>query len=172
MAIYNHFNQRTLTGPQGAQGSAGPQGSQGEQGAQGVSGVIARGASLGISSSYISTSQATSSTTYTDLATVGPSVTVSTGTSALVFMSFTLTQNSSGVNTGYMSFAVSGATTIAASDSNSVGVSSPYSLPGSAATVVHLTNLTSGSNTFTAKYRCNAGGPFNFIGRSITVIPL
>lgn len=116
-------------------------------------------------------SQTTASAAYTDLATVGPQVTVTTGANAVVVLTAFL-QNNTAFDEAFMSFAVTGATTLAASDttsvlfqaSNSGGVAqqgATYLVPG----------LTAGSNTFTAKYRVNSGTG-TFANRSIVVFPL
>jgi hypothetical protein len=76
-----------------------------------------------INSAEVLTSQTTTSTSYTDLATVGPAVTVTTGTSAIVLITTQASPSVQGPN-ACMSCAVSGATTIAASDSfSSRGIS-------------------------------------------------
>jgi hypothetical protein len=103
----------------------------------------------------VATAQTTSSATYTDLATSGPAVTVTTGTKALVIVSSAMRDTGGTNNTGYMSYAVSGATTVAATDASAIAFVSTSTTAGnifrfSAASVV---TLTAGSNTFTAKYR-------------------
>src|SRR3990167_9144142 len=105
-------------------------------------------------SAYVSTNESLgfAATTYTDLATSGPAVTVTTGTKAIVTVSTSLTNNV--IDYTYMSYAVSGATTIAAAD----GVALQWAPPTAgwshhSARVSYLTSLTAGSNTFTAKYR-------------------
>jgi hypothetical protein len=118
----------------------------------------------------IATSQTTTSTSYTDLTTSGPAVTVTTGTKALVIVSST-SSNSSTLNLCFMSFAISGATTSSASDNRafrSYTASSGAFSRGSTATAV---TLTAGSNTFTAKYKVSAGTG-TFEDRQIFVINL
>jgi len=106
--------------------------------------------------SFISTSQSTSSTSYTDLSTVGPTVTLTTGTSAIVLFGCTYADDGNLDNDGYMSVAVSGASSVSASDTwapvgnqalNLVQIVQGYKFTG----------LTAGSNTFTAKYRKSGG---------------
>jgi hypothetical protein len=122
-------------------------------------------------SALVSTSQSTTNTSYVDLTTAGPAVTVTTGTSALVAI-YGGMQNSAATANVWMSFAVSGATTLAASDNTALG----YDSPTAASTVYHgaihlVGGLTAGSNTFTAKYRVSAGtGTFN--QRRLLVVPL
>lgn len=117
-------------------------------------------------SNGVATSQATASTSFTDLGTVGPSVTVKTGTKALVTVGCRSTNSlAGGINV--MGFAVSGATTVAAADT------SAYSNTGTdqvgAAAVIPVTGLTAGDNTFTAKYRATANTA-TFFDRFITVV--
>jgi len=121
-------------------------------------------------SATVLTLENTTSTTYTDLATSGPAVTLNTGITALVTVSCACDNDTGtlGSELTYMSAAVSGATTLAASDNyatehrlgpNLVSVSSTFLLTG----------LTAGSNTFTAKYRASASRG-RFRKRTITVV--
>jgi hypothetical protein len=118
------------------------------------------------------TAQTTASLTYTDLTTVGPAYTVTTGTSALVIVSAAI-RNSTGGGGGLMSFAVSGATTIAPSDDRAFrSLSSGASTTDNNGSRVHMqTGLTAGSNTFTAKYAAAIGGTATFEFRELCVIP-
>jgi hypothetical protein len=118
-----------------------------------------------INSAQVLTSQATSSTSYVDLSTVGPSVTLTTGTSAIVSVGATSSPSVQGPSAA-MSFAVSGATTIAASNDFASYGSDPY--VESVSMITKLTTLTAGSNTFTAKYKATSGTA-TFFNRSITV---
>ena len=117
------------------------------------------GASITTTTATVATNQNTNSTTYTDLATAGPAVTVTTGTKALVIVTSQI--NASNASIAYMSYAVSGATTIAANDAvalwkeNDNGSAVNESIRASCVSQV---TLTAGSNTFTAKYRHSAGG--------------
>ncbi len=116
------------------------------------------------------TSQTTSSTSYTNLSTSGPAVTVTTGARALVAISCSLKNNST--NSSFMSCEVSGATSFSATDDRSIrnrdGTGSDGEL--SMSHVFLFKTLNSGSNTFTAKYRV-IGGTGTFQYRHITVIP-
>ena len=124
-------------------------------------------------SATVATSQTISSATYTDLATAGPAVTITTGTKALVIVSCGQTTATNISDAGYMSYAVSGATTIAASDT--VATTARHFVASQlvmrASSVSRLSTLTAGSNTFTAKYR-NTGNTAGFINREICVINL
>jgi len=124
-------------------------------------------------SATVATSQTTSSATYTDLATAGPAVTITTGTKALVIVTCGQTTATNISDSGFMSYAVSGATTIAASDTVATMVRHfvASQLVMRASSVSRLSTLTAGSNTFTAKYRV-AGNTAGFINREICVINL
>jgi hypothetical protein len=121
----------------------------------------------------VATSQTTSSATFTDLATVGPAVTVTTGTAAIIIIGCEGAVNNT---SGYqMAFAVSGATTRAAASTEQLGIGSGAvaSLALAMGRTVMLTALTAGSNVFTAKYKCgNAAHIATFLNRDIIVIPI
>jgi hypothetical protein len=103
----------------------------------------------------VTTAQTSTSATYTDLATAGPSCTVTTGTKALVIL--TADFNTNTVNSrNYMSYAVSGATTISASDNFAISCLPWRINEDMTQTMIHVVTLTAGSNTFTAKYRVSA----------------
>jgi Tfp pilus assembly protein FimT len=94
----------------------------------------------------VATSQSTTSTSYTDLATAGPTVTLTTGTSAFVYIQ---AQRADEVRASF-SFEVSGASSVSAGT---------YEMPASGSGGVgavrsfEVTGLTAGSNTFTMKYK-------------------
>jgi hypothetical protein len=118
---------------------------------------------------YVITDQATSSTSFTDLSTV-QSVTLTTGTKALILLS-AVTYNS-GANVNSISFAVSGATTLAANNDRNIFnyvdlASTSYSISGG----IYYDSLTAGSNTFTMKFKV-AAGTGNWYNRNIAVIDL
>lgn len=117
-------------------------------------------------------SQTTASDTYVDLATVGPSVTVVTGASALVIIGAYIDNNTDQMG-GVMGYAISGATTRAAADGpTNFSVTASGASKGGDGCREHLaTGLTPGSNTFTIKYRRAFGGTARFSNRSITIIP-
>ena len=124
-------------------------------------------------SATVATAQTTTSTTYTDLTTAGPAVTLTTGTKALVIITCRIDGDGNN-RTAYMSYAVSGASTVTASDSVSLSIKDPTQaqsnqVRASAASVV---SLTAGTNTFTAKYRIDATNTGTFANREIFVINL
>jgi hypothetical protein len=124
-------------------------------------------------SATVATAQNTASTTYTDLATVGPAVTLTTGTKALVIVTCFTYGGDASLYT-YMSYAVSGATTIAASDAVALVVKQPgaSSYTGVRASAASVPTLTAGSNTFTAKYRQSVDTDDTFSNREIFVMNL
>jgi hypothetical protein len=115
----------------------------------------------------VATNQGTTSTSYTDLATAGPAVTLTTGTKALIAITTSQEASLAGYNT-YTGFAVSGATTIAADDTRGTRLKTGAQV----STVYLLTTLTAGSNTFTLKYKAESGSTANFLNREIAVIDL
>lgn len=116
-------------------------------------------------------SQTTTSTTFTDLITSGPTVTLTTGTKALVHVAAVLSNDTAGAES-YMGFAVSGASTIAPDPSAAVMWSTPIANGRiQAGYFVLVSSLTAGVNTFTGKYLVTAGtGTFG--NRRIAVVPL
>jgi hypothetical protein len=115
-------------------------------------------------------SQTTSSTTFTDLATPGPAVTVTTGTTVIVILTAFLQNSSAGANS-QMGYEISGAYALAADATRSLIYES-----GNASDLTQMSivlpavGITAGSNTFTAKYLVSAGtGTFH--RRHIVVLP-
>lgn len=124
-----------------------------------------------LSTATTSAAQTTGSTSYTDLTTAGPAVTVTTGVSALVVVSCTMSNNTAGAN-AYMGYEVSGASTVSASDDTALQTASdPASAALHASSVSKATGLTAGSNTFTAKYKVTSGTG-TFSRRNIIVLGL
>jgi len=114
----------------------------------------------------VATAQTTSSSSYTDLATPGPAVTVTTGTSALVTLTASIGALASDC---FMAFGISGATTVGPTDTQALRVLLLLNIQSSVTYLV--TGLTEGSNTFTAKYRKPGGVNCTFANRNIIVIP-
>jgi hypothetical protein len=123
-------------------------------------------------SARVETEQGTTSSSFTDLSTSGPAVTLTTGTKVLVIITAEML-NSSAVESNIASFAISGATTVAA------GTIDWYvrSMIGTAnererfSAATRYASLTAGSNTFTMKYR-RTGGTAYFGQREIIVVDL
>lgn len=120
---------------------------------------------------YVLDTGTTTSTSYTNLATTGPSVTVTHGVMAIVFWSCAL-QNSTDNFETRMSWEMSGSNVRAAGDTwsimqNGIPASNQWRIGG----VDLINSLTPGTTTFTAKYRVG-GGTGTFDDRMIGVIPL
>jgi hypothetical protein len=133
----------------------------------GVNGIAARVPTP----AAVSTAETTASTTYTDLTTVGPSATVTTGTQAYVIVTARQANNTATAEC-YTSFTISGATpTVAASDTFASFFQAP-SVNGAnrASAAILVTGLTAGSNTFKMQYRVSAGTG-TFSARQLAVIP-
>ncbi|MFI5561500.1 hypothetical protein ACIA2T_19655 [Amycolatopsis japonica] len=136
------------------------------------------GAGNQIAAAQVQPLESTTSGTFTNLATYGPEVSVTIGSSrrALVFVSATVQISSS---SGFMSFQVSGASNIAPDNYRSAGHGSNaagtiFSAASSSVLLTAAEGLNAGVNVFTAKYRRDvfgAGTGADFAGRRIIVIP-
>ena len=114
---------------------------------------------------------------YSDVASAAtstPTITLTTGTSVIISISANIKDTTNTATTGFMSFIVSGASSIAASDANSIsaGLLSVSGEVGSMSRTFKLTGLTSGLNTFTAVYKAVGGTSVSFSNRDIVVFPL
>jgi hypothetical protein len=124
-------------------------------------------------SAEIATLQNSTSTTFGDLATVGPAVTMTTGTKVLVFVTCGTISPGGTSGTGHMGVAVSGASSISAVDTSCMILFSNNNVRSWALSYVFPLTVTAGSNTFTAKYKTQTGGSTSgFENRKITVIAL
>lgn len=109
------------------------------------------------------TAQTTTSLTYANLATVGPTVTLtSQGTRAFVVFGMQ-SDNSTPANGAAASVAISGATTLAASDDRAVGHNVGNTGFGFYACNFYVATINPGSNTYTMQYR--VGGTTGTFGR-------
>lgn len=137
--------------------------------------VTADKLNLGAQQAFVSTSETTSSLSYTDLASVNDTVTVTIGANGLALVALTSSAaNTAASSQSYIGFDVSGATTQAATDNYCL----EYITPPSGAnfnciysSIFLLTGLTPGSTTFKMKYKVNANTG-TFANRRIAVIPL
>jgi len=117
----------------------------------------------------VSASETTTSTSYVDLATTGPTQAATTGGRAIVVVSALISNSTAGAN-AYMSWAVSGASTIAASDTWALQHRDAGTTGALQASRFYLAEgLTSGSNTFTGKYKVSSGTG-TFVARQIVVM--
>ena len=116
-------------------------------------------------SATVAAAQTTTSTSYTDLTTAGPSVTLETGATVWVALAAEINHNNV---RHYMSVAVSGATTTAASDNHCLLVVNADTFADNKHAVSFPLTVTPGSNTFTTKYKSGTG-TVTFGYRSLTV---
>jgi cytoskeletal protein RodZ len=124
------------------------------------------------SQASIATRESTTSSSYTDLTTAGPSVSVTTGTTAFVWFAASQSHSLDNNETA-CSVAVSGASTVAASNAwqhSADGVTAGNFVRGASFHI--FTGLNPGTNTFTMKYRVGATGTASFRDREIAVLPL
>lgn len=140
-----------------------------------VSGTNTLTERLGVSTAITSLACQTTSTSYTDTievvaggTSVGPSITLTTGKCALVFISASL-QNSA-TSSVRMAYEVSGATSVSPADNRGIGQFGSAGVGGVYGNVVYHTSLTPGENTFTCQYRV-AGGTGSYDSRRLQVVP-
>jgi hypothetical protein len=99
-----------------------------------------------------------------------PTVTLTTGTTALIHLGATVESNNTG-NT-VVGFAVSGATTLAADDARSIGMNNhTANAPHYIGQSILVGGLTAGTNTFTMQYKVSLG-TLSVYFRRITVVGL
>lgn len=128
---------------------------------------------LAAANAVVATSEATSSSTYTDLTTTTDSVTVTVGASGIVMLMFSaeILVGTNGAR-AYVGFAVSGATTRAADDTTAMYYKGYASSTNHKAGISQLvTGLTPGSTTFKLKYKTSSGTG-TYQDRRIAVVPL
>lgn len=119
------------------------------------------------------TALSTTSTSYTSLSTAGPTISSSTGTSAIVFWNCAMGSTTADAQ-AWCSVKVSGATTVAASDTWATMVDGMAAATSSdnlirMAGFHRFTSLTAGTNSFSMQYRVSAGTGW-FYQRAISVM--
>lgn len=119
--------------------------------------------------SVLTTAETTTSTSYTDLTTAGPAVTVETGPSAMVIVHASL--ENSGAGSSRMAYEITGDSSIAPADNRGIGVFGVAGAGVICSSVSIHKDLTPGTNTFTAKYRVSSGTG-SFSSRRLGVFPL
>jgi hypothetical protein len=118
----------------------------------------------------VATAESTTTTTYTNLATSGPAVTVNCGPKALVILNCGILTDTSN-SAAFVGYEISGATSRAATDADALeldGVTANNTLRMGIGSLA--TGLTSGLNTFTMKYRAGSNTA-TFSNRQIIVVP-
>lgn len=124
------------------------------------------------SQASILTAETTTSASWADLATIGPRISVTTGTIAFVWFGASHAHSADNNETA-CSVGVSGASTVSASNAwqHSVdGVAAGNYVRGSSFHI--FTGLTPGVNVFTMKYRLGVSGTATFENREMGVLPL
>lgn len=128
----------------------------------------------GATSATTAAASTTTNTSFANLAdAVSTSVTVTIGTNGLALVIISAqTSNSNTAGYAIMGFAISGASTVAANDTQSIRDSTPAAAQSNRFSNSFLVSgLTAGSTTFTAQYKV-LGNTGTFSGRVISVIPL
>jgi hypothetical protein len=125
----------------------------------------------GIRSATVATVQATTSTTFVDLGTPGPSVTVLVPGTSVLCLLHADAGASAASQYATLGILISGATTVEATVNIAVN-----DLPASGylpiCRIFLITGLNPGTNTFKLQYSSGVGGSINFSRRDITIIPL
>lgn len=129
------------------------------------------GATFTTGSDTVTTGQTTSSSSFTDLTTVGPTVTLTTGTKALIMLTVQL-DNQAANRQGTASIEISGASSVSPSDGPAFHIFSSSNTAVQATTTYIVTGLTAGSNTFKVKYKAAGSTTVNFGERRLSVIDL
>lgn len=129
----------------------------------------------GLYSSLVATSESTTSTAFTDLATVGPSTDLTVGSSGrvLVILSAQMSNNTAG-GLCQMGLALTGANTVAVGDGGTQQLTFDSATAGQrhgASRAFLLSGLAAGLTTFRAKYAVSTGTG-TFLRRELIVIPL
>ncbi|MCV7101543.1 hypothetical protein [Mycobacterium palustre] len=114
-------------------------------------------------------SEATSSTTYTDLATTSDEVAVTIGASGLAWVNVGALITTTGGAEGFISFSMSGANILAATDANAFATSASGV---QASNTIPLSGLNPGLTLFKAKHRSSNGSSVTFANRRLSVLAL
>lgn len=122
---------------------------------------------------YIDATQTTTSTTYTDLATVGPTVTLTTGYSALIFYAAEMGNNTLD-RAALLTFEITGASRLDPDSWQRIVTDGTTASNQIRQYGVYRTNvLNPGTNIFTMKYATgSAATTSNFAQRELVVMPL
>lgn len=136
--------------------------------------VTASKLGTGAAAAYVATSETTTSTSYADLSTTTDTVTVTIGANGLALVSI-FSHLQLGTASGeqvFVGFAISGATTTAATDTMAIKYQ-PWTANafGQYGASFLVTGLAAGSTTFKMKYRATSNTG-TFYNRRIAVVPL
>lgn len=120
----------------------------------------------------VNASEQTTATTLSDLPTLGPLVTVTTGAQAFVVFTAEITNNTAS-QAGRVGVDISGATTLAPDSNKVLRQESSGTGEFQRASVAYLqTGLTPGANTFKMMYSTVGASTATFNSRNITVLPM
>jgi len=132
---------------------------------------LAWGAPVTSGTATVATEESTTATSYTDLATSGPAVTLTVGPSGIALIFISAQVRVQDLHAGYVDVSLSSGNTRAASDTTSLHFSpTSGSLLFRATSTVTLTGLTPNSTVFTLQYRTDSTSATFFKDRSITVL--
>jgi hypothetical protein len=120
---------------------------------------------------YVGTTSSTTSSSYGDLISLGPTITTTTSTKVMVTIGAHVNSNTS-ASGGKVSVEVSGATSLAANDANCFFATAPLGLAPYKGTWTTLfdEHMIAGENTFTLKYRAFDGGTCYFSNRLLVIM--
>jgi hypothetical protein len=142
------------------------------------------------SSADVATAETTTSNTYTDLATVGPTLEdVLIGPSGRCLVTVgseirgtAITGQATATGAGFMSYEITGATSVSPVDQNALQAWIRYNASPNSTLAIDIrvgasrttlqSGLSPGLHTFQAKYRRNSDTTVTFVERNLTVIPL
>lgn len=125
----------------------------------------------GAGTAKVATGETTTSTSYTDLTTTTDAVIVTIGDNGLALISISAYISNTGTAETFVGVAVSGASTVSASDADALDLNSVNTTNFRASSVFLMTGLNAGSTTFKMKYRTTANTA-TFKNRVISVVPL
>jgi hypothetical protein len=119
----------------------------------------------------VATAESTTSATYTNLATVGPTVTttVTANGSVFVVLLAMLSVGAIPPSAIFMGVDISGATTVAASDAFALGGQLAANMRLQCSITLRIVGLNAGTTTFTAKYRSDGTNTATFSNRQMWV---
>lgn len=133
--------------------------------------ITANKLNLGAQATIVTTSETTTNTSYTDLATTTDQVTVTVGTNGLLEIGIYASFSNSGTGASYISFALSGANTQAAADTFAILESGIANAQFNLGNAFLVNGLTPGSTTVKLKYRVQ-NGTGTYANRRVFAIPL
>jgi hypothetical protein len=132
--------------------------------------ILTGGLGLSTAQADVATAESTTSTTFVDLTTPGPTISnvvLRAGEPVMVYVSYKGANALGAGHASLMSYAVSGADTVAAQDAD--GGENDNSVTATIGRWSLYTPATAGAHTFTSKYRTISSGTSTFAARRIIV---